>query len=237
MISGALSGVLALATAVAFVAVAAVLTAVRPLVVDRSGNTRLPTSTERDRLTSGVDGTHRVRLRIMERSRDAASAQARALGILPGYRYAFAADQLLASISTAAGRAVIAHEVGHHRGWHPLLRVVLPAVALIGWPLAIASDVPYALVGGAVALVPYVLLVCYIERQTEYRADAYAGEQVGYSAMREALKYLQATNPDKQQCRLVGLLATRPSLEDRIAHLNDLAGDENEDNTESQEPE
>jgi Zn-dependent protease with chaperone function len=219
--------------AIGFVVVATVLAAVRPLVVDRRTSTRLPTSTEHERLTSGVAGAHRVHLRMTSRSPDAASARARALGILPGYQYVFVVDRLLVALSTTAGRAVIAHEIGHHRGWHPLLRVVLPAVALIGWPIAIASGVPYALVGGAVVLPLYVLLVCAIERKTEYLADEYAGKHVGYTAMRDALEYLEETSSDHRHSGLARLLATRPSFVARIAHLEALAGEENGDDDDS----
>ncbi|EMA54654.1 M48 family metalloprotease [Halococcus salifodinae] len=219
--------------AIGFVVVAIVLAAVRPLVVDRRTSTRLPTSTERERLTSGVAGAHRVRLRITGHSPDTAPARARALGILPGSQYVFVVDRLLVSLSTAAGRAAIAHEIGHHRGWHPLLRVVLPAVALIGWPIAIASGVPYALVGGAVALPLYVLLVCAIERKTEHLADEYAGKHVGYTAMRDALEYLEATSSNRRHSGLARLLTTRPSFVARIAHLEALARDENVDDGDS----
>lgn len=224
-----LLGPLALATAVVLVVMATVLAAVRPLIVNRRKSTRSPTDTEREELTSGVDGTHRVHLRISNRSTDAAAARARALGILPGHQYVFVADELLDQLSEAASRAIVAHEVGHHQSWHPLLRVILPSVALIGWPLAIVSDVPYALVGGAIALTLYLLLMCYIERQTEYLADEYAMKQVGYASTINALEHLAETRSDQQQTRLAGLLATRPSFAERIAHLKNLAEDDDND--------
>jgi Zn-dependent protease with chaperone function len=219
--------------AIGFAVVAIVLAAVRPLIVDRRTSTRKPTSTEHERLASGIAGTHQVGLRITGRSPDTASARARALGILPGYQYVFVVERLLVALPTAAGRAVIAHEIGHHRGWHPLLRVVLPAVALIGWPLAIASGVPYALVGGAVALPLYVLLVCAIERKTEHLADEYAGKHVDYTAMRDVLEYLEETSSDHRHSGLARLLATRPSFVARIAHLEALAREENGDDDDS----
>ncbi|GAA0474082.1 M48 family metalloprotease (plasmid) [Halococcus dombrowskii] len=223
-----LSWLLTLA-AIGFIVVATVLTAIRPLVVDREKSTRKPTGTKRERLTSGIDGAHRIRLRITERSLDTVSVRARALGIVPGYQYVFVCDQLLASLSESANRAIVAHEVAHHRGWHPLLRVVLLAVALIGWPLAIASGVPYALVGGIGALPLYVLFVCWIERQTEYCADAYAGKQVGYDSMINALNYLKKTKSGRQQSRFAGLLATYPSFAERIDHLKDSAEEDDND--------
>ena len=211
-----------------FVAVATVLTAIRPLVVDREKSTRKPTRAEHERLISGIDGAHRVRLRITERSPGTVPARARALGIIPGYQYVFISDQLLESLSESASRAIMAHEIAHHRGWHPLLRVVLLAVALIGWPLAIAMDVPYALVGGVGVFPLYVLLVCLIERQTEYCADEYAGKHVGYEPVINALQYLKKTQSDQQQRRLAGLLTTYPSFDERIDDLKDLA--ERDDN-------
>jgi Zn-dependent protease with chaperone function len=214
--------------AIGFVAVATVLTAIRPLVVDRQ-STRKPTRAEHERLISGVDGAYRVRLRITGRSPGTVPARARALGIIPGHQYVFVCDQLLESLSESANRAIVAHEVAHHRGWHPLLRVVLLAVALIGWPLAIASGVPYALVGGMGALPLYVLFVCWIERQTEYCADAYAGRQVGYDSMINALNYLKKTKSGRQQRRFAGLLATYPSFAERIDHLKDSAEEDDDD--------
>ena len=222
-----LSWLLTLAT-IGFVAVATVLTAIRPLVVDRQ-STREPTRTERERLTSGVDGAHRVHLRMTEHAPDTVPARARALGIIPGHQYVFISDQLLESLSRLASRAIMAHEIAHHRGWHPLLRIVLLAVALIGWPLAIASDVPYALVGGVGVLPLYVLLVCFIERQTEYCADAYAGRRVGYDSMINALKHLKKTQSDHQQRRFAGLLTTYPSFDQRIDRLKDRAGKDDDD--------
>ena len=74
-----------------------------------------------------------------------------------------------------------------------------------------------------------MLLVCAIERKTEHLADEYAGKHVGYTAMRDALEYLEETSSDHRHSGLAQLLATRPSFVARIAHLEALAKEENGD--------
>lgn len=213
------------ALASGFIIVAAVLAVLRPIVIERRKSTRKLTDTERERLASDVDGADHIRLRITRRSSDRIS-RARSMGILPGCQYVFVTEELLDSFSEMAIKATVAHEIAHHRHWHPGLRIVLPAVGLIGLAI-IASNGP-ALVG-VVALLPYLLLVCYVERRTEYTADESAASQVGYSAVITALSHLKRTSSDQQKSGLARLLATHPSFDDRIDHLKRLDTTENDD--------
>lgn len=202
-----------------------VLAAVRPLITDRQQKTRRPTDTEYERLTRGVGEVGRVRLRITDQPASSSLSRARALGIFPGHRYLFVAERLLASLSVTEGRAIVAHESYHHRYWHPLVRAVLPAAFLVGWVFAIVYDLPYALVGGAVAAVPYWLIVAGIERWMEYLADRSAAEQIGYDPMVDALDHLRATTDEQPSGRLAGLVAAHPSFDDRIDRLTEARSD------------
>ena len=132
---------------------------------------------------------------------------------------------MLASLSATEGRATVAHECYHHRYWHPLVRATLPAVFLTGWVVAIVSTLPYELVDGAVAAVPYWLLTADIERQMEYLADRSAAEQVGSASTVDVLKHLRETNDEQSLRRPARLVATHPSFDTRIDRLTEVRSD------------
>lgn len=221
-----------LAVVVAFVVVSVVIAAIRPLRFAQQHQTRQPTADEYDSLTGSADGIGRVQLRLIEQSASSPRSRARAWGIVPGSRYLFVAERLLGELSAPALSAIVAHELHHLRRWHPLGRVVLPAIFLIGWAWAIVVAPLSGLVGGAVLVAPYWLMVMAIERWMERRADIAAAEQVGYEAMVEALRHLDETS-DEQSSGRIAWLASHPTFAERIAHLEAEYDGEPVDNAKS----
>ena len=207
-----------LAVVVAFVILSFLIAAIRPLRFARRHQTRQPTADEYDRLTGSVDGLGRVQLRLIEQSASSPRSRAQAWGIVPGSRYLFVAEQLVRELSPSALSAIVAHELYHLRRWHPLGRVVLPAIFLIGWAWAIVVAPLSGLVGGALLGGSYWLMMTALERRMERRADVAAAEQVGYGPMLEALRHLAETS-DEQSSGRIAWLASHPTFAERIAHL------------------
>lgn len=108
-----------------------------------------------------------------------------AAGTRPGPRMVFVTRAVFDVCGADAVRAVVAHEVAHHRRGHVALRVgvvaagVLPVLAA----LEFAGSVPLWVVALAP---PYALGVAWVFRRTEFAADAAAARAVAPDALATA---------------------------------------------------
>jgi STE24 endopeptidase len=191
--------------------------ALAPVALVVALRTRWPTDGEREAVVD-VLGDYRLRI-VDDRTR---VGSALAAGLLPGARYVFLTESVLATLDDEEVRAVVAHEVGHHEREHVLLRSVAVAV-VAGAVLALVEVAPgLALVVLAVGAVPAAAAFAWVVRTTERRADAYAARAVGGRALASALDrlaerhYLAASPP--------GPFAHHPPLAARIAALRGETG-------------
>jgi len=148
-------------------------------------------------------------------------ANAFAAGVLPGFRAVFVTTGLLRQLTAPELRAIVAHERGHHRRRHVTLRLGSVVLFVAPWLVATATGVPGGFRAGLLALVPAVLLICWLGRWTEYDADAYAARRIGGPPLASALERVHGdTRPSAERRRLTGLLSTHPPVDRRLAKLS-----------------
>jgi len=148
-------------------------------------------------------------------------ANAFAAGVLPGIRAVFVTTGLLSHLTAAEVRAIVAHERGHHRRRHVTLRLGSVVLFVAPWLVATATGVPGGFHAGLLALVPAVLLICWLGRWTEYDADAYAARRVGGPPLASALERIHTdTRPSTRRRRLMALISTHPPVDRRLAKLS-----------------
>lgn len=195
-----------------------VATAFAPAALVVAFRTRRPTDEERATLDD-VLGDCRLRV-VDDRTR---VGSALAAGIVPGGRYVFLTESLFDALSPAELRAVAAHEVGHHRRGHVLLRFSLVALAA-GAGLAVgefASEM--ALSAILVGAVPFVLGLAWVVRRTEVSADAYAADVVGGPALASALETLAERRYVFESGGRFRAFSHHPPLGERIGDLRGRA--------------
>jgi STE24 endopeptidase len=170
---------------VAIVLVVAGVTLALPVTLAVGLRAREATATEaalvEDLLRSGVQ------LRVVDdRTR---VGPAFAAGTRPGPRMVFVARAVFDVCDEDAIRAVVAHEVAHHRRGHVALRLgavaagVLPVLAALELGVSVPAWVP--------VLAPaYALVVAWTFRRTEFAADAAAARAVAPSALASAFDEL-----------------------------------------------
>lgn len=199
------------------VAVAAVvgvgIAAGTPLVVRVGVPTREPTPTERATLGGATD----YPLRVVDTG--GRHANALAAGLLPGVRYVFVTESLLAVLPPAEAAAIVAHESAHHARHHTALRLGVVGTFVLPWLAATAADVPGAFLVGAVSALPVALGVLALARWTEYDADRYAAARVGGTTLASALQRLTGDRLLATGGR--SLLALHPPVAARVARLTD----------------
>nr|WP_272931376.1 M48 family metalloprotease [Halobacterium noricense] len=181
----------------------------------RFGPVRELTAAEAAVVPACADG---LRVRVVETGRRPV-ANAVAAGVLPGARYVFVTDALFRTLDADATTAVIAHEVGHHRRGHVIVRFLATGLALAPVFL-VANGVLDAFVPAVALSVALLLAVGPLVRWTEFDADAYAAARVGGAAMDRAL----ATLADRglvptERSRLAGLVAFHPAVGRRRSRL------------------
>jgi STE24 endopeptidase len=156
-------------------------------------------------------------------------ANALILGPLPRLRYIVVTDHLLQSLEPDEVDAIVAHEMGHARQHHLLVKLgVLLAVAaalvgaliLGGRLLAGADPVVLVLAGPLLLLVSVLLVQGGLGLLLERRADEYAARLVGADAVVRALDRLAETNMLKRRTGVLWNLATHhPGIEQRVERL------------------
>jgi Zn-dependent protease with chaperone function len=174
-------------------------------------------------------GGVRVRgIRVLD-TRAQKVANALILGPLPRLRYIVVTDHLLQSLEPDEVDAIVAHEMGHAREHHLLVKLgVLLAVAgalvgalvLGGRLLADADPVVLVLAGPLLLLVSVLLVQGGLGLLLERRADEYAARLVGADAVVRALDRLAETNMLKRRTGVLWNLATHHSgIEQRVERL------------------
>lgn len=225
----ALAGAVALVLAAPFrvwlwgvVGAVAVTVVVSPLLEVRQLGCRPPTAPERERLSS-VPGTDGVTVCVVDDARD---------GPINGYAVGGPFGDVVGvsrfSLSALDDRqlgAVLAHELGHHRLRHVLLR----DAASLAWLAAgaavltalFAALTPAAFVGLVVLVGTERLLSLWVLRRNEYAADAFAARRTSPAAVIDLLESLHAAVGVEQESvpRFERALSTHPTYPQRVARL------------------
>jgi len=158
------------------------------------------------------------------------TANALVAGTIPGFRYVFLTDYLLTKSSDAELQSILAHEFGHLAGRHLWQRSVLTVGFFGGWIAAVdwfglgfgALEARFGFLGFflpfmSLFFVYQFVLLGGVTLWQEYRADAYAAQQVSAESMVEALELLATANDTQRDVGLLYSLVTQhPSIEDRI---------------------
>jgi STE24 endopeptidase len=194
-----------------------------PAVVPRAAPTRRLQPAERATLgrllADGDDAVtpDGVRVRVLALG-PTGPATALAAGVLPvpGGRVVFVTERVLSTLPGPEARAIVAHELGHHRRRHVPLRLGSAAAFLLPWLAATAAGLPGAFLGGLVLAVPAVVGLFRLVRWTEFDADSYAADVVGAEPMARALERLAAGGA---LAAGGGPLSLHPSPADRVARL------------------
>lgn len=143
---------------------------------------------------AAVDGPDGVPVYVLE----TAGRQVRglAVGFLPGHRAVFLTESVVEDLPAENLRAVLAHEYGHLRARTVLWFTVFRAASLGAGVWLWTAGVEVGLLGGgrsellfwgAMGLCAYVVGRHRLRRREEFRADRFAAEQVGTTAMACAL--------------------------------------------------
>jgi Zn-dependent protease with chaperone function len=207
-----------------------VLTSVlSPLVLVRTMTKPLPASVQK-RLRHLADEVGvRVRDFRVLKGRSQKVANAAQLGTLPGLRYIVITDYLVDHLDDEQLHAVIAHELGHARRHHLLIK--LGSVFLV-WGLleALVIGIGHATGHGGLAVVaaPLVLVIPIgmiliqgiVGVRLEQAADDTAAKYVGPDQLAQALQKLAQLNDTKKNTgRAWSLITQHPGIQERIDRL------------------
>jgi Zn-dependent protease with chaperone function len=174
-------------------------------------------------------GGVRVRgIRVLD-TRSQKVANALIIGPLPRLRYIVVTDHLLQRLEPDEVDAIVAHEMGHARQHHLLVKLgallavaaVLVGALILGGRLLEGVDPAVALLAGPLLLLLSVLLVQGgLGLLLERRADAYAARLVGADAVVRALDKLAEINMLKRRTGALWNLATHhPGIAQRVERL------------------
>lgn len=199
------------------------MAALPPVLVGRAAPTRRLHPVERTALAPLLADTDAavtpdgVSVRVLALG-TSGPATALAAGVLPipGGRVVFVTERVLSTLPGPEARAIVAHELGHHRQRHVPLRLATAAAFLLPWLAATAAGLPGAFLGGLVLAVPAVAGLFRLVRWTEFDADSHAAGVVGAEPMARALERLAAGGA---LAAGGGPLSLHPSPADRVARL------------------
>lgn len=210
--------------------------ALAPAALDRVGRVRRLDPVERRRLAAGaVDPTG---VRVLEPDADsdgAGPAVAFAAGLLPGVGRVVVSRPLLGALPDEELAAVVAHERGHLRRGHVLLRLGGPAAFVLAWTTVAAAGVPGGFGAGLALVGPVALASFALSRWTEFDADRFAARRGLGPALARALERLEGggspvggaedaggKGPRGRRARrtaVATLLARHPPIEARVTRL------------------
>jgi Zn-dependent protease with chaperone function len=154
----------------------AAMLALAPLALAKIWRTSaLPPGELRDRLAALFQRERVAIRRTLVWHTHGSLANAAIAGLVPGLRYVFLSDALLARLSPDEVVAVVRHELGHIHGRHMLLRMLVFALPLAAW-LALAGvawpqSLPFAMFAPAGLLLYAVFVVGGYSRWLEHEAD------------------------------------------------------------------
>lgn len=152
-------------------------------------------------------------------------------GLLPRFKYIFLTDYLIDELSEDELLAVVAHEIGHAKRHHLLIKFLVPFLFIV--PIVILFVVLNALDVEVAAAIPAITLPLFIfiglmvlqgtiGQRLEKSADDYACDVVGIDATTRALEKLAEMNMTPRRTgRLFNLLTQHPAIEDRIQRLRE----------------
>lgn len=174
-------------------------------------------------------GGVRVRgIRVLD-TRGQKVANALIIGPVPRLRYIVVTDHLLHSLEPDEVDAIVAHEMGHAKQHHLLIKLgvllaiaaALVGAAVLGGRLLVGVDPVVLLLAGPLLLLLSVLLVQGgVGQLLERRADEYAARLVGVEPVVRALDRLAETNMLKRRTGVLWNLATHhPGIEQRVERL------------------
>lgn len=127
------------------------------------------------------------------------------------------------TLPAAALGALVAHEVGHHRLRHLLVRGAASTAWLAAGAGVLAWRFRTLAPAAALGLVGLVagerLLALAVTRYTEYRADVFGARRTSPAATVDLFERLAATAPDRRAPWCGRLLSTHPTYEERVARL------------------
>jgi STE24 endopeptidase len=179
-----------------------------------------------DRLASDM-GVQTPKLRGFA-GREQKVANAVQIGLLPGLRYVAVSDYLIDNMSEREVDAVVAHEFGHVRGRHLLLKFGAVLACWISFGALFLALRPGGSASAAFSFVPLVvgmpigmlLVNGLLGVRLEQRADDAAAATVGADALTSALCRLGELNDTKGDTgRAWAVVTQHPGLDDRIARL------------------
>ncbi|WP_456396252.1 M48 family metalloprotease [Thermococcus sp.] len=210
--------------------------ALYPEVKVRLGGTRkLPKDLRRELLRFCLENGVKVRDIVVKKSK---YPNAMVTGVLPGRRYIILTTALLENFEIEEIRAIIAHEIGHIKGRHLLIRMLLE----IGWFLfwvGLTYAVPglrkmlfQSTFGFLTVFILALLLWDYIIEakiaiRHEFKADEFAAKTVGVEATIRALEKLSKMSPYPRRTGIwFQAITYHPSIELRVEHLKSIGGTE-----------
>jgi Zn-dependent protease with chaperone function len=171
----------------------------------------------------------RVRaIRVLE-TREQKMANALVMGLLPRLRYVLVTDYLLEHLEQDEVEATVAHEIGHAKQHHLLIKLggFVAFAGVVALAVVVAGSLIEGAVGGAIVFAfPIVMLLGIILIQgglglvLERKADDYAARQVGVDPTTRALEKIAELNLLKRRTGLAwNLLTNHPGIAQRVERL------------------
>lgn len=160
------------------------------------------------------------------------TANALMIGLFPQVRYVLITDSLLRDLEPDELDAVIAHELGHAKKHHLLIKLGavlvgwLPVVGIIAAVAALGGHRSPALIAATTVLAMLLVMASLLVTQgvvgvrLERSADDYASATTDSDALRRGLEKLAAANANKRHTgRMWNLLTQHPGMDQRIERL------------------
>ena len=174
----------------------------------------------------------RVRaIRVLE-SRRQKVANALSMGVLPWFKYILVTDYLLDKFEQDEIEAVVAHELGHAKEHHVLIKVVSALVGLGVFVVLVSlvlmlfgrdlGDVDPRFLFLGIFLLPLALISVHgvLGLWLERRADDFGAKYAGAESMARALDRLAEVNMAKRRTGFLWNLVTQhPGIEERVERI------------------
>jgi Zn-dependent protease with chaperone function len=205
------------------------LTVLGPVLVLRAQETYRLDEPLRSRLLAQCE-SYGLQVRDLRaiRGRSARVANAMITGVLPRFRYVLITDHLLDNFSEDELEAVVAHEIGHGRQHHLLIKTGSWLVLVVAITVGGALPDPAGAVVGVLAIPALIGLFVVQGRlgiALEERADDYAVAHVGVEPVVRALEKLADLNMTKRRTGAFwNALQQHPGMDRRIGRLQARVG-------------